>query len=102
MKDAKDCRNIEEIRDMIDKIDYQILASFGKRYEYVKEIVKFKTDTDGIIAKERQLEVLEIRMKWAKEFGLDPKMIKEIYETLIYWNIQKELEIFRNKNKTNI
>lgn len=87
---------------MIDKIDYQILASFGKRYEYVKEIVKFKTDPDGIVAKERQLEVLEKRMKWAKEFGLDPKMIKEIYETLISWNIQKELEIFRNKKKTNI
>ena len=102
MREPKECQNIQEIRNAIDEIDYQILAFFGKRYEYVKEIVKFKSDKDGIIAKDRQLEVLQKRKDWAIAFGLDPELFEEIYKTLIYWNIQKELEILNLKEKSNI
>ena len=97
MKEAKDCQSIQEIRKMIDEIDYHILASFGRRHEFVSEIVKYKSGKDGIIAKERQAEVLQKRKEWAEQFGLDPELFGEIFETLINWNIKKELEIFRNK-----
>ncbi|MDP2336309.1 MAG: chorismate mutase [Bacteroidota bacterium] len=102
MKEAKNCQTIQEIRAGIDEIDQQILAFFGKRMEYVREIVKFKSDENGIIAKERQLEVLQKRKEWAKEFNLDPELFEEIYKVLINWNIQKELELFRSEEKTNI
>ena len=69
MKEAKDCQSLQEIREMIDEIDYQILASFGRRHGYVNAIVKFKSDKDGIIAQERQVEALQKRKEWAKEFG---------------------------------
>jgi isochorismate pyruvate lyase len=101
MKEAKDCQDIREIRAIIDEIDYKILASFGKRLEYVEAIVKFKSDPDSIIAMERQLEVLQKRKEWAEEFGLDPDLFTEIYEKLINWNIMKELEIFRSNQKAN-
>jgi isochorismate pyruvate lyase len=102
MKEAKDCQSIQEIREMIDELDYQILESFGRRYGYVKAIVKFKSDKDGIIAKERQAEVLQKRREWAEQFGLDPKLFEEIYETLINWNIKKELKIYRRNKRANI
>lgn len=102
MKEPKDCENIQEVRNAIDELDYQILALFGKRYKYVEEIVKFKTDKDGIIARERQLEVLQKRKEWASQFGLDSELFAEIYETLIYWNIQKELEILDQKENAII
>lgn len=102
MKKPKDCHSIQEIREIIDKIDYEILASFGKRNEYVQAIVKFKSDKDGIIAKERQLEIFQKRKEWANEFGLDPDLIDNIFKTLINWNIQKEIEIFRSIEKANI
>lgn len=102
MRDPKECQNIQEIRNAIDEIDYQILAFFGKRHEYVKEIVKFKSDKDGIVAKDRQIEVLQKRREWANTFGLDPELIEEIYKTLISWNIQKEMEILKSKEKSNI
>jgi len=102
MKEAKDCRNIQEIREAIDEIDHQILTSFGKRLEYVKEIVKFKTDPNGIVARDRQLELLKKRREWAAESGLDPDLFEEIYKTLINWNVQKELELFREKENTTI
>ena len=99
MKYAKDCHNIQEIREAIDKIDYQILKSFAQRNEYVEAIVKFKHDKHGIIAGERQVEVLQRRSQWASELGLDPEVTKKIYKILIESNIQKELEIFGNKEK---
>lgn len=102
MKEAKQCQNIEEIREIIDQIDYQIFELFGKRFEYVKAIVKFKSDQEEIVARDRQLEVLQKRKEWANEFGLDPELFEEIYKTLINWNVQKELELFRRKEKTNI
>ena len=102
MKEAKDCRNIGEIRAAIDEIDHHIISSFGERMEYVKEIVKFKSDPDGIVAKDRQIEVFQKRREWAKEFGLDPDLFEEMYKMLINWNVQKELEIFRSTEKANI
>jgi len=100
MKEAKECQDIHEVRGMIDEIDYQILGLFGKRLECVEAIVKFKTDTDSIVAKDRQVEVLQKRRAWAKELGLDPDLIAEIYIKLINWNIQKELELFSNTEKS--
>jgi isochorismate pyruvate lyase len=102
MKEAVNCRNIREIRAGIDEIDYQILAHLRKRMEYVEAIVKFKSDPDEIVARERQLELLQKRSKWAMEFGLDPELIEEIYKTLINWNVRKEMEIFRSKEKSNV
>jgi len=101
MKEPGACENINEIREGIDTIDRQILASFGKRMEYVKEIVKFKTDEDSIVAADRQQEVFQKRREWAQEFGLDPDLFEEIYRMLVNWNIKKELEIFQNKEKAN-
>lgn len=102
MKEANECQNIGEIREEIDAIDQHILASFGKRLEYVKEIVKFKNDPDGIVARDRQMEVFQKRREWAQHFGLDPDLFEEIYKTLINWNVQTELEIFRRKEKSKV
>jgi len=102
MKKAKDCQSIQEIREVIDEIDYQILTLFAQRNEYVEAIVKFKHDQHGIIAEERQVEVLQRRSKWAIELGLDPEVMKKIYKLLIDSNIQKELEIFGNQEKVKI
>lgn len=102
MKLAKDCLNIQEIRDCIDEMDYQIMSSFGKRMEYVKEIVKFKADRDGIVAYGRQLELLQKRRDWAAEFGLNPELFEEIYKMLINSNVEKELELFSDRKNTTI
>jgi len=102
MKEAKDCQSIGEVREAIDEIDYQILKSFSQRNEYVEAIVKFKHDKHGIIAGERQVEVLQRRSLWADELGLDSGTMKKIYKILIDSNIQKEQEIFGNQEKAKI
>lgn len=96
MKNPENCKSIEEIREAIDDIDYQIMKLFGERYGFVKEIVKFKTDEASVIAENRQKEVIEKRREWAVELGLDPDLFEDIFGILIRYNIQKELDILRN------
>ena len=98
MKNPESCKNIEEIRATIDGIDYQIMKLFSQRYEFVKEIVKFKTDEASVIAKNRQTEVIEKRREWAVELGLNPDLFEDIFWILMRYNVQKELEILKNTN----
>lgn len=99
MRDSKQCKNIGEIRESIDEIDFQIIGLLGKRLCFVEEIVKFKNNEEAIVAKSRQEEVIEQRRKWAKENNLDQDLIEKIYRTLLQFNIQKELKIFRNQDQ---
>lgn len=96
-KKAESCSTIEEIRDAIDGIDYEIIQLFSERYKYVREIVKFKNDEEGIIAEERRDQVINQRGIWAEESGLDPEVFETIYKTLINNNIKKELEILNSR-----
>ena len=98
MKNPENCKSIEEIREAIDGIDYQIMKLFSQRYDFVKEIVKFKTDEASVIAESRQKEVIEKRREWAVELGLNPDLFEDIFWTLMRYNVTKELEILKKTN----
>jgi len=102
MTNPENCKNIEEIRESIDGIDYQILELYSKRYEFVKAIVKFKNDEASVVAIERQKEVIEKRREWAIKLGLNPDFIEEIYWKLMNSNVLKELEIWNNTRQNHV
>lgn len=100
IKNACDCESMEEVREQIDLIDYKLISLFAKRYEFVKEIVKFKEKSeDAIIANDRKKYVIEQRSKWAAQFGLDQDAYAKIFTELIEHNISKELEILEKTIK---
>ncbi|UCH14461.1 MAG: chorismate mutase [Bacteroidales bacterium] len=97
MKLPEKCENIMEIREAIDTIDKEIIELIGRRFNYVKEIVKFKEkDKDSIIAKDRYNQVIENRRILAVKNGLNPDLIENIYKSLINHFIDKEIEIVEN------
>jgi len=98
MKDLKDFKDIREIREFIDKIDFQILELFANRNRYTEEIINFKTNRTGVIARERQRELLASRRKWAEDLNLNPDLFEKIFKLLIKSNIKKQLEILDKKN----
>jgi len=98
MKDPKDFKDIKEIRDCIDEIDFQILKLFGDRSLCVNEIVNFKTNKAGVIAKKRQEELLILRRKWAEEFNLDPDLFEKIFKMLINSNIKRQMEVLQKND----
>lgn len=96
IKKAKKCESIEEIREQIDLIDQNIILLFAKRYEFVKEVVKFKDKTeDAIIANERKELVIKQRSEWAESYGLDKKAFAELFRFLVDHNISKEMKILK-------
>ncbi len=98
MKPAGECTSIEEIREAIDKIDTAIIRLLGERYEYVKEVVRFKTPTEeGIIARERFDAVIASRRAMAEENGLDPGVVEKIYRELLGHFIAEELKLIQKK-----
>jgi len=96
-KTPSECISKDEIREQIDRIDQEIISLFAARFEYVSEIVKYKTDVESVVAQERKDHVIKIRGEWAEKHGLDKDTFEQIYRFLVDHNIGKELEILRSK-----
>lgn len=97
-KRPEDCRDITEVRNEIDNIDIVIIKLLRERFEYVKEVVKYKDRTSSSIeASDRRAVVLNDRRKWAEEAGLDPDVIEELYSRLIQYFIEEEKKLVNLK-----
>ncbi len=93
-KTPSECTDIAEVRQEIDRIDQCIIDLLSERFEYVKEVVKYKDPNKGSIeAPDRRREVLECRRKWAEEKGLDPDVIEHLYDQLIQYFIGEEMKL---------
>jgi len=92
-----ECNSKEEIRQQIDRIDKEIITLFALRFQYVSEIVKYKTDIESVVAQERKDQVIKERGEWAKNHGLDKATFEQIYRFLVDHNIGKELEMLENR-----
>lgn len=89
-----ECTNIAEVRNEIDNIDKVIIRLLSARFEYVKEVVKYKEKTaNSIEASGRRNAALADRRKWAEEAGLSPDVVEEIYDRLIRYFIEEEKKI---------
>lgn len=95
MKDAKSCTSIGEVRHEIDRIDREIMELLAKRQEYVSEIVRFKTDEESIIARDRQEQLYRQRRVWAEELNLPVALVHDIFATMVHHNIQRELDLHK-------
>jgi len=99
MKEVNDrlpseCRNIAEVRSEIDNIDRVVIKLLRDRFEYVKEVVKYKEKTaDSIEASDRRAVALSDRRRWAEEAGLSPDVVEDIYARLIRYFIEEEKKI---------
>ena len=98
-KKPSECNNKEDIRAQIDEIDKEIIKLFGLRFQYVSEIVRYKSDPESVVAVERKNQVIKVRGEWAESHGLDKETFENIYRFLVDHNIGKELEILENRNK---
>lgn len=91
-----ECTNINEVRNEIDNIDFDLIKLLSNRFGYVREVVKYKENTnDGIEASDRRAAVIASRRKWAEEAGINPDVIENIYNTLIDYFITEEKKLIQ-------
>ena len=97
MKSPEACENIGEIRNEIDSIDKEIINLFAIRFGYVKEIVRFKTNQEEIVAQKRYDEVIAKNRKNAEEKNLNPDIIEKICRQLMNYFIDEEMKLLSQK-----
>ena len=90
MNQIKECLNIGDVRVEIDRIDKQIIELLGERYQYIKEIVRFKSDSNDVEAPVRYNEVLKVRRIWASEAGINADIIEKLYSDLMQYFISEQ------------
>lgn len=91
-----ECADIADVRKEIDNIDMNIIQLLSTRFGYVREVVKYKENTDtGIEASDRRAEVITSRRKWAEDANINPDVIENIYNTLIDYFIIEEKKIMQ-------
>ena len=96
MKKPDRCENIIDIRTEIDRLDRQVIAIIGQRFEYVKAAAKFKTSETSVKAPERFQAMLQQRRVWAEEEGLNPDVIEKIYRDFVTYFIEEELNQWKS------
>jgi isochorismate pyruvate lyase len=87
----RECKNIEEIRENIDKLDNQIVKLISERSRFVEQAAKFKKDTEDVKAPKRVDAVIEKVRNVANENNVNPDIIEEVYRTMISCFINHEL-----------
>lgn len=93
-KMPQECNSIEEVRKEIDNIDHEIIRLLSTRFGYVREVVKYKEQTDTAIeASDRRATVIKSRGEWAAEAGISPDVMKDIYNKLIDYYIEEEKKL---------
>lgn len=93
-KKPSECQNINDVRNEIDNIDNAIITLLSERFNYVKEVVKYKEKTSASAeASDRKKAVIEKRRQWAEEKGLNPDIIEDIYTRLIQYFVSEEKKI---------
>lgn len=99
MKLPHECNSIDEVRQEIDEIDHAIIGLIGKRFSFIKEIVKYKSSIDEVYAKNRYNTVISKRREIAAEYSLNPDVIENIYRVLMEYFINEQLELLKEKHK---
>lgn len=90
----EDCKNIKEIRSCIDLLDSEIIKSIARRSLYVKNAAKFKSTIVEVKAPERVQKMLWAREKWARERGLKPEFISNLFRYIVNYFISEETRSF--------
>ncbi len=93
-KPPSECKSLDDIRLEIDRIDKKIVDLLNERFQFVKEVVKFKDHSkESITARKRYKSVIKERGEWAEALGLNSIVIKKVYKLLLDYFIKEELKI---------
>lgn len=98
MKDPKNCKNIEEIKSFINKIDKNIIDLISKRFDYVRESVKFNDLKEEILLKNKKEEII-LNKSFDEKNDYISLLNKDIYKVLLSSFEKEEINIFEKNHE---
>ena len=91
MNTPDECADMGDIRAEINRIDRDVIALVGQRFQYVQAAAQFKTSEESVKVPERFNSMLGQRRSWAEEQGLSPDVIEKMFRDLVGYFIKEEM-----------
>ncbi len=91
-------QNLEQVRELIDRVDAQIMQLLANRLDLVKKAAHFKNVEKGVADMDREAEIKEKAVKLAEQLGLDSGFVQEYFNMLLNF-FRAEATIEFNKIK---
>ena len=89
---AEDCKDMEQVRTEIDRIDANLVDLIGERFTYVDRAWQLKQSPAEARVPWRIQQVIDKVRARAAENDLPPELIEALWRQMIGWFIQYEEE----------
>ncbi|MCC5957570.1 MAG: chorismate mutase [Natronohydrobacter sp.] len=94
MRPPSECRNMDELRAQIDRLDQELVRLLVARAGYIDRAIDLKTSAQLPARIEARVEeVLQNVRILAAQQGLDPDLAGALWERIIEWSIAREERI---------
>ena len=93
------CKNLEEVRENIDRIDDEIIQLIAERGTYVIQASNFKKDEEGVKDTARVEKVIQKVRAKAQEYGANQEMVEALYREMISRFVNMEMKEFQEKKE---
>ncbi len=89
------CKNLDEVRENIDRIDNEIIKLIAERGTFVVQASAFKKNEEGVRDTSRVEKVIARVREKADLYGASPDMVEAIYREMISRFINMEMKEFK-------
>lgn len=94
-------KTLEELREIIDKIDDELVKTLRERMNIVEQIGLLKKENNiTILQPERWAEIFNTRQDLAKQLQLNPETVYHIFQLIHKESIRRQTEVM-NKNEVD-
>ncbi|MBL6935294.1 MAG: chorismate mutase [Alphaproteobacteria bacterium] len=77
------CRDLDEVRANIDRLDGDILRLMAERSFYVGEAARFKSSREGVVDRARIEDIITRMRAKAEQAGLAPGIAEAVFRRMI-------------------
>ncbi|MET0688302.1 MAG: chorismate mutase [Methyloceanibacter sp.] len=96
---AEECKDMDAVREEIDRIDAALVDLIGERFGYVDRAWQLKQSPAEARVPWRIQQVIDRVRARAAEQGLPPELAEALWRQMIGWFIQYEEEKLRQQHE---
>jgi isochorismate pyruvate lyase len=91
IRSPEDCRDMDELRKEIDRIDDRLVKLMGERARYIARAIEIKRvmKLPALIPERVQAVIDHVRAKAVKE-KLDPELAENVWRVIVDWAVNFE------------
>lgn len=100
-RSAKDCTDMSQVREEIDRLDKELVDLMAQRFAYVDRAWQLKANPGDAYVPWRIQQVIDKVKAHAEEKGLPPELTEALWRQMIGWFVQYEEEKLRRQLEGN-